>query len=127
MDQTYSFHHMLIGEIKEKYLKIFEDEEHLYKMKDSKEYVSGNGVKIDQITVRDLKYCGKDEIAQSTLYRVIGQLKQWVVINQLCAQCFDQNYKKWQLQTEDKLSKQSKEFELRLRELNGSPCLEIKY
>merc|ERR1712176_1026176 len=77
IDQTYSFHHMLIGgEMKEKYLKIFDDEEHLYKVKDA-EY-AGNGVKIDQIVVRDLHYLGKDNIAKSSLYRIIGRLKQWV-------------------------------------------------
>lgn len=122
IDQTYSFHSMLIGDFQKK-IQIFGDEEHLYNVKDG-DFV-GNGVKIDQIAIKNLNFVNAQSIKQSTLFFVVNVLKKWVIINQLYSQCFDLNVKKWKIVKDEKCEKICKKFEICLKDLNA-PYLEIR-
>eukprot|EP01083_Nonionella_stella_P304707 1060038_1 len=124
IDQTYSFHHMLIGETELKYRKpieIFENDYQYFQCKNTE--CNSNGVRIDQIPIYDLKYVNDDSIHESVLYKVIDELKNWVIINQLYAQCFHHNRKKWKIKTEgyihqNKLENVYHRFEIQIRNSN---------
>ena len=97
VDQTYSYHNMLIGDIDLKYRKpieIFENEYQFFRFKTDQLM---NGVKIDQIAIYDLKYKDTDNLNNTTLCSIVHELKNWVIMNQLYSQCFDLNYKNGKL------------------------------